>query len=271
MPVIISRKGENNYQNLARHADARLLINATPVGMYPSNGEAPLSLTALPRLEAVVDLIYNPLRTALLQEAEALGIKAVNGLYMLVAQAAAACAMFCGKAPDAAVLDAVTAQMTAEAENIILIGMPGCGKSTLGRRLAAELQRTFVDADEELARRAQMKIPDIFKTEGEAGFRARESKVLQELGRARGLVIATGGGAVTVKENYAHLHQNGQILFLDIPPEGLPTAGRPLSSARTPEVLYQERLPLYRAFADVRVPITRDVEENLIRIKEALL
>ena len=271
LPVIISRKGEDHYGNLWRHADAAILINATPVGMYPKNGEAPLSLALFPRLEAVVDLIYNPLRTALLQEAEALGIKAVNGLYMLVAQAAAACTLFTGQAPDEAKVRQITDDITAQAENIILIGMPGCGKTTLGRRLAAALDRPFIDADEALIKEVGRTIPEIFESEGEGGFRQRESETLKKLGAARGCVIATGGGAVTVKENYAHLHQNGKIVFLDIAPEGLPIAGRPLSRARSPETLYRERLPLYRAFADVTVAITRDEAENLTRIKEALL
>lgn len=270
-PVIISRKGENNYQNLTRHADAAILINATPVGMYPENGKAPLSLSHFPALEAVVDLIYNPLRTTLLLEAESLGITAVNGLYMLVAQAAAACSLFTGEAQKQALAEKITKNITARAENIILIGMPGCGKTTLGRRIAADLSRSFVDADEILEEESGMKIPDIFKKEGEAGFRTRESEILKKLGQARGLVIATGGGAVTVAQNYPYLHQNGKIVFLDIPPTGLPTEGRPLSAAHTPEELYKKRLPLYRAFADVTVEITRDIEENLTRIKEALL
>ena len=268
--VVISRNGEDNYGNLQKHEDAAIIINATPVGMYPHNGEAPLSLAKFPRLEAVFDLIYNPLRTALLEEAEARAIPCCNGLLMLVSQARRAAELFLSTSISQDVCDKITADIAEKTENIILIGMPGCGKSTLGKLLAAEWGRPFLDADAELVKTAGMPIPDIFKVEGEAGFRKRESCVLAELGKGKGLVIATGGGCVTVAENYSHLHQNGKIVFLDIPPEGLSVEGRPLSQSRSPEALYRERLPLYRQFADVTVPITRAIEENLKTSKEAL-
>lgn len=268
--VVISRRGEDNYENLARHADARVIINTTPVGMYPNNGEAPLSLTAFPQLEAVFDLIYNPARTALLLEAEQLGIKHANGLLMLVSQARRAAELFLDVEIPRDISTEITADMAHDAENIVLIGMPGCGKTTLGKLLAEELGKTFVDADEALVKAAGKPIPEIFTEEGEAGFRRRETEVLRALGKEKGQVIATGGGAVTVAGNYPLLHQNSKIVFLDIPPAGLSVAGRPLSQARSPEVLYRERLPLYRAFADLTVPITRDVDDNLKRIKEAL-
>lgn len=268
--IVISRRGENNYGNLERHADARVIINATPVGMYPKTGNAPVSLDLFPHLEAVVDLIYNPLKTALLMDAEARGIPCRNGLLMLVSQARRASELFCGTAIPREVCKKITAAITRDTENVILIGMPGCGKTTLGKLLAKELGRPFVDADEVLTEAAGCSIPDIFKAEGEAGFRKRESAVLLELGSKKGQVIATGGGCVTVAENYGHLHQNGRLLFLDTPPEGLATAGRPLSLSRSPEALYRERLPLYRQFADVTVSITKDVEKNLKAIKEAL-
>lgn len=268
--VVISRRGEDHYGNLARHADARVIINTTPVGMYPNNGEAPLSLTAFPQLEAVFDLIYNPARTALLLEAEQLGIKHANGLLMLVSQARRAAELFLDVEIPRDISTEITADMARDAENIVLIGMPGCGKTTLGKLLASALGKTFVDADEALVKAASKPISEIFAEEGEAGFRRRETEVLWALGKEKGQVIATGGGAVTVEENYPLLHQNGKIVFLDIPPAGLSVAGRPLSQARSPEVLYRERLPLYRKFADLTVPITRDVDDNLKRIKEAL-
>lgn len=268
--IVISRRGENHYGNLERHSDASVIINTTPVGMYPQNGKAPVSLALFPHLEAVIDLIYNPLRTALLMDAEVRGIPCQNGLLMLASQARRASELFCGNAIPREKCKRIAKAITRDAENIILIGMPGCGKTTLGKLLAAELGRPFTDADEVLAEAAGCSIPDIFKNEGEAGFRKRESAVLRDLGSKRAQVIATGGGCVTVAENYAHLHQNGTIVFLDTPPEGLATAGRPLSLSRSPEALYRERLPLYRQFADVTVPITRDINQNLKAIKEAL-
>ncbi len=269
--VVISRNGENNYQNLEKHRDAKILINATPVGMYPQNGKAPLALSKLPQLEAVFDLIYNPARTALLLEAEALGIPHRNGLLMLVAQAHRAAELFLGKALPKDIIPKITNALAAQTENIILIGMPGCGKTTLGKALAALLGRPFFDADAEIEKQAGRSIPDIFKNEGEAAFRRLETEALRTLCRESGSVIATGGGTVTVAENYPLLHQNGKIIFLDTPPAGLSVAGRPLSATRSPETLYRERLPLYRRFADVTLPITRNIEDNLNRLKEILL
>jgi len=268
--IVVSRSGEDNYNNLHRHADAEVIINATPVGMYPHNGKAPLSLAAFPHLEAVFDLIYNPARTALLLEAEARGIPCQNGLVMLVSQARRASELFQNCEISRTVSGDIAKKMQFDAENIILIGMPGCGKSTLGKLLAEHLDRPFFDADAALAEHAGRSIPDIFREEGEEGFRLRESETLAALCKQSGSVIATGGGAVTRERNYPLLHQNGKILFLDISPENLPTEGRPLSMARTPEALYRERLPLYRRFADITVPVTRDIAENMKRIKEAL-
>ncbi|MBQ2773580.1 MAG: shikimate kinase [Clostridia bacterium] len=269
--VVISRSGEDHYGNLDKHSDAAIIINTTPVGMYPNTKEAPLSLSHFPQLEAVIDLIYNPARTALLQDAAARGIPCRNGLLMLVSQARRAAELFLGTTVSRTLSKKIAANMTKETENIVLIGMPGCGKSTLGKLLAKTLGRTFVDADDALVKEARLPIPEIFRQEGEAGFRKRESKILEALGREKGQVIATGGGCVTVAENYFSLRQNGKILFLDIDPKGLPTDGRPLSSTRSPEVLYRERLPLYKKFADVTITVTRDINENLKRIKEALI
>lgn len=269
--IVISRTGEDNYENIDRHADAEILINATPVGMYPNNGETPLSLDTLPRLEAVFDMIYNPARTKLLQDAAARGIPHANGLLMLVSQARRAAEIFLDtKIPDSEVAR-IAQKIQGQMQNIVLVGMPGCGKSTLGKRLAEELGRRFVDLDEEIVKRAGCSIPEIFANEGEDGFRAKESAVVADVCRESGLVIATGGGVVTREENLPKMSQNGRVVFLDIAPQGLPTAGRPLSQQKTPEQLYRERLPLYRKAADIILPITRDVEENMKKLREALL
>lgn len=269
--VVVSRSGENNYENIDRHVDAEILVNATPVGMYPNNGVSPLDLEALPRLEAVFDMIYNPARTKLLQDAAARGIPNANGLLMLVSQARRAAEIFLSKEIPDSEVTRITQKIAEQMQNIVLVGMPGCGKSTLGKLLAAETGRRFVDLDEELVKRAGCPIPEIFANEGEDGFRARESAVVAEICRESGLVIATGGGVVTRAENLPHMSQNGRVIFLDIPPDGLPVTGRPLSQSKTPTVLYRERLPLYQKAADVVLPITRDVEENMKKLREILL
>lgn len=270
--VVISRSGENNYQNIERHADAEILINATPVGMYPNNGATPVSLAVLPRLEAVFDMIYNPAKTALLLEAEARGLIARNGLVMLVSQARRAAELFLGEEISDAECSAVAEAITKETRNIVLVGMPGCGKSTHGKRVAEALGRRFVDCDAEIVAEAGLTIPEIFEAEGEAGFRARESAVLARLCKESALVIATGGGAVTRPENIPVMRQNGVVLFLDVAPDDLPTKGRPLSKQRTPQALYAERLPLYRAAADITLPLCRTdgKDENTQKILEAL-
>ena len=155
-------------------------------------------------------------------------------------------------------------------KNIVLIGMPGCGKSTLGRLIAERTGRTFADCDAEIVKAAGKPIPQIFAEEGEESFRAKETAALAELCKQSGLVIATGGGVVTRERNLPLMHQNGRILFLDIAPDQLPTDGRPLSQARSPAVLYAERLPLYRHAADTILPISRNVEENMQKILEVL-
>ena len=251
--VVISRSGENNYENLHLHADAALLVNTTPVGMYPNTGKAPVDVSRFPKLEGVLDVIYNPARTQLLLDCEKLGIPGFNGLWMLVAQAKQSAQWFMDRElPDAMVAD-IHSRLRRQMENIVLIGMAGCGKSTLGRQLAKETGRVFVDSDAEIEKLAGKAIPEIFTQDGEAAFRRLETEVLSGLGKQSGLIIATGGGCVTRQENYPLLHQNGRILWIRRDPGKLPTAGRPLSQKTAPEVLYQQRIPLYQAFAGAAV------------------
>ena len=248
--VIISRSGENNYNNLHCHADASVICNCTPVGMFPHNGVSPVDLAQFPQLEGVLDMIYNPARTKLLMDAEARGLVAENGLWMLVAQAKEAAEWFLGKPLPESLIQFVYGKMRQQMENIILIGMPGCGKSTLGKHLAEALGKTFLDADLELVKTYGMDIPAIFATEGESGFRAKETCVLAALCKQSGLVIATGGGCVTRQENYRLLHQNGTLFWVQRDLDLLPSEGRPLSQTNKITEMYQLRKPLYEAFAD---------------------
>ena len=265
-PVTISRSGPDNYENLDRHADARLIVNTTPVGMYPDTGKAPLDLRRFPKLEGVLDLIYNPARTALLLQAENLGIPCRNGLAMLVYQAAEAARIFTGELPDG--FDAVVRSLSAQTRSIILIGMPGCGKTTCGRVLAQKLSRPFSDTDEAILEKTGQRPSEIIRADGEAAFRAIETAVLQEIARESGRVIATGGGVVTVPGNRDILRQNGAVVFLERPLTELATQDRPLSVDL--EALYKVRLPLYRAFADVSAACANTPEETACAVLRAL-
>ena len=268
--VTVSRHGEDNYQNLSRHADAQVLVNTTPVGMYPNWGQSPVSLESFPALEGVLDVVYNPLRTALLLQAEERGLPRSCGLPMLVAQAKRAAELFTGQNIDDSRAEAVLHGLREQLTSIVLIGMPGCGKTTVGRALAGKLGRTFVDLDEEIVRRAGMPIPEIFAREGEAGFRERESALVREFGEHTGLVVSTGGGVVTRRENYIPLKQNGLLLHLRRDPAALPTDGRPLSQATAPEELWRRRAPLYAAFADGEIDNNGPLEETLEQIEKEL-
>lgn len=268
--VVISRSGEDNYNNLSRHADAEIIVNTTPVGMYPHNGVSPVDLAAFPACRGVLDVVYNPRRTALCLQAEARGIPWESGLTMLVAQAKRASELFTGKTVDDACIDAITAELRGEMENIILIGMPGSGKSSVAAFLGEKLSREVVDSDAEIVRRAGKSIPEIFAQSGEEVFRQLESEVIRDLGKESGLIIATGGGVVTRKENYAPLHQNGTIFHLRRDLNLLPTDGRPLSQRGKLAEMWQVRKPLYEAFSDEEILNDAAVEDAAEKIREAL-
>jgi shikimate dehydrogenase len=236
--------------------------------MYPDCGVSPVDLDVFPHLEGVLDVIYNPARTQLLMDAQHRGIIAVNGLRMLVAQAKAAAECFTGAAISDDRIDGVYSRLKAEMENIILIGMPGCGKSTVGQLVAAELGREYVDADAEIEKRAQKSIPRIFAEDGEAVFRMLETQVLAEFGKQSGLVIATGGGCVTEPHNFAHLHQNGCIFWVQRERDKLATDGRPLSVNL--REMYNARRPMYNFFADAWVD-NNDSPEDAAQAIIALL
>ena len=270
--VVISRTGENNYGNLHLHRDAAIIVNTTPVGMYPNAGKSPIDLSHFPRLEGVLDIIYNPARTKLLMDAEALGLVTMNGLWMLVAQAKEAAEWFTGEPISDSIIGTIHGKLRRQMENYILIGMPGCGKSTVAEHLAGLTRREskVVDADAEIERKAGKTIPEIFAQDGEATFRRLETQVLAELGKQSGLIIATGGGCVTRSENYPLLHQNGILIWLQRDTALLSTEGRPLSQQNKLEEMYRVRKSLYEAFADCTIQNDRSPEETALEITKAL-
>lgn len=265
--VVISRSGPDNYENLAeRHGDAEALINTTPVGMWPHLEGAPADLRLLPRLTDVADVIYNPGRTNLLLQAEELGVRRAGGLPMLVAQAKRAEELFFDKPIPDAETEKIAARLRRDMTNIVLVGMPGSGKTTVGRKLAGLSGKPFVDLDGEIVKRAGKPIPDIFAQEGEGAFRDLETEALKAACAQSGQVIATGGGAVLREENRAALRRTGRVYRLRRRLEDLPTAGRPLSQGARLEEMERVRGPLYQAAADRDVWNDKSPEETAGRI-----
>ena len=268
--TVISRRGENNYDNLYLHSDAELIVNTTPVGMFPKNGEQAADLRLFPKLKAVLDVVYNPDRTALLLQAEELGIKNCNGLYMLVAQAKRSSELFTGEEIPDEKIGEITDKLRKEALNTVLIGMPGCGKSSIAKLLSEKLSRPVVEADALIEEKAGMSIPEIFADRGEEGFRKLETEVLAEQGKLSGKIISTGGGCVTRQENYPLLHQNGTIVWIKRDLSLLPKDGRPLSLKNDLGEMYEKRKPCYRRFADIVINNDGEPEAAAQRILEAL-
>ena len=264
--ISISRSGPDNYQNLDRHADAKFIVNATPVGMYPNTGVSPVDLSQFPELEGVFDLIYNPARTQLLLDAERRGLLWSNGLGMLVAQARGAAEQFLDRPIPASRVAEVTRELEKGTKNLLLIGMPGCGKTTVGRELARRLGRELADTDALVEEMAGCTIPELFAREGEEAFRRLEHQALCRAGRESGLVIAAGGGVVTRPENRDPMRQNSTVIFLRRPLDRLPTEGRPLSQAGDLKQMYERRLPLYRAAADLEADNSGAVEDTVSEI-----
>ena len=269
-PVVISRHGENNYDNLHLHKDAAYLINTTPVGMYPNVDAAPVDLAAFPALRGVVDVIYNPMRTRLVQQAEELGIPATGGLRMLVYQAVRASEQFTGQdiSPEAAT--EAEAALRASSLNLVLVGMPGCGKTTVGDELARLLQREAIDIDAEIVRESGKSIPEIFVKDGEAAFRELEARIIARYSKETGRILLTGGGAVLRQDNRQNLKQNGFVVHLTRNIGLLAMDGRPLSKDRaTLETLWQQRQPLYQACADRVIPNETTPLQCAEKIQEA--
>ena len=247
---VVSRTGSLNYENVYEESGAEVIVNATPVGMYPQNRGKLLELSRFGSCCGVIDLIYNPLYTPLLLDARELGLPFSNGLSMLVAQAKYASDLFQGIQRPDSIIDEVLEQTQRQVENIVLIGMPGSGKSTIGKKLAAQQGKKFVDTDTLVEEKAGKSISDIFKEEGETVFRKLEAEVIASIGKERGQVIATGGGCVLSLENVRNLRQNGTMVFIKRDIDKLSTEGRPLSQGEDLAEMYKKRLPFYEAAAD---------------------
>lgn len=251
--LIIVDRNDNTSEFLLAHSDAQIIINATPVGMYPNNRKSVTDLSLFPNCEAVLDIVYNPVRTELLLSAEERGITAVGGLSMLVAQAVRGFELFTNESAEEGITERILNKLLQDMQNVILIGMPSCGKSTVGKLLADALGKSFYDADEEFFKMHGITPENAINTLGEAEFREMEAKTLASLGKLSSSVIATGGGAVTRKENYPSLHQNGIIIYIKRDLSRLSTDGRPLSKAASLQSLFEARGPLYEAFSDITV------------------
>lgn len=269
--AVISRRSEtDNYENISKHADADYVINTTPVGMYPNNGESPVDLSLFKSCKGVADLIYNPSKTRLILEAEALGIPAINGLVMLCAQAVKAAESFTKtefeKGKTLEILSALEKQM----KNIVLVGMPGCGKSTAGKLLAQKLGRDFIDTDSLIVENEKMPIPEIFEKHGEEYFRNAEAKAVAEAGKLSGKIIATGGGAILRDDNKANLRQNAVVIFLARDISTLSIDGRPLSQSNNLIEMYRVRQLHYWMVSDLSVEVDSDPEVTVERILKGL-
>ena len=255
----------------ALHTDAQVIVNTTPVGMYPNSGHTPIDLTPFTNLEAVADVVYNPLRTRLVLDAEEKGCQAIGGLEMLVGQAKYAVEIFLDQSLPEDSIDVVYKDLMAERRNLVLIGMSGCGKSTLGKLAAEKLGKTFVDTDAEIIKRIGMSIADYFAAYGEDSFRKVESEVVQEISTQNNLVISTGGGVIKNPENIRWLKGNGTIIWIQRDPELLESGnGRPLvPDQEAVRRLYKERLPLYTAAAETIIENDGNEEEALQKILTA--
>ena len=260
--VVVSRTGADNYGNIGKHSDAVLIVNTTPVGMYPDTGVSPIGdLSVFKYCRTAIDIIYNPSRTRLLLQAEDMGIRTANGLLMLVAQAKKSAELFArASIPDGRIED-IAQKIACMTQNIILIGMPGCGKSSIGAELADRMEREFADTDDLVVKAAGKSIPEIFSDNGEDAFRDLEQEALTEICKRSGVVVSTGGGIIKRKENLDTIRQNGVVIFLDRDIADLPTSGRPLSQSEGVAELAKARLPVYLQWADTFVTVC-GVEET---------
>ena len=267
--VTISRKGPDNYQNLSQHSDAALIVNTTPVGMYPAVEASPIDLRQFPACQLALDLIYNPAWTEFLLQARELGIPCRGGLIMLAAQARKAAELFGAIAPGVIRDEDVADEVSRQNRSIALIGMPGCGKTSVGRALAEITGRQLIDTDERIRQEIGMPIPEYFARFGEPAFRKIESRILAEAAKESRAVIATGGGIVTVPENRRSLLRNCQVVYLRRSLDQLPDFGRPVTQKTGVEALFALRKALYEGWADdivdnVGIEATAEILKNRI-------
>lgn len=268
--LVISRSGGTTYADIPAHLDADIIINTTPVGMFPNNGECLLEINDFKNLSGVIDVVYNPLKTKLILSARDLNIPSTSGLPMLVAQAKRACEQFVDTSIEDEEISRITNELFRNMSNIVLIGMPGCGKSQIGKKVAEITGMPHIDIDSIIEQREEMKISDIFAKFGEAHFRALEKSTIAEFGALSGQVISIGGGAVKDDANYYSLKQNGTLFFIKRSLDLLPTDGRPLSKGENAiEKLYKERIGFYNRFADISIDNNETIDTAAQKILEA--
>ena len=269
------KDGAIDYDEAKERKDTQIIFNATPVGMYPSDEQQPIDLQSFCNLEGVLDAIYHPLCTNLVLQANDKGAKVIGGLYMLVAQAVYASRLFLGKDVSDVrkdEIESVYEKILAKKQNVVLVGMPSSGKSTIGKRVARILEREFVDTDSEIEKKIGMSIADFFAKYGEAEFRKTESEIINEVSKKSAAVIATGGGVILDEKNVLALKRNGVIVYLDRKIDNLiATDSRPLSSnVDDLKKLYAKRKPLYEKYAEITIDDNDDVATVVRRAEEAL-
>ena len=266
--ITISRKGENNYGNISKHSDAAVIVNTTPVGKYPNNGEKPLSIDGFEKLEAVIDINYNPVKSALLIDAEKRSIKVSGGLTMLVYQAKKSAELFTGESVPDEKCEKILKELLFGMTNIVFTGMPSCGKSTVGRIVAEKLGREFLDTDEMIEKTNGISPSEIITTKGEKHFRDLETAEVKNAAKNTGVVIAVGGGAVLREENVDALKQNGILVYLDRPLDELISDDRPLSTDI--KKLFEERKDFYEKSADIKIKSQPTAEKTAEKVIEKI-
>ncbi len=268
---VVSRNGEINYQTLKEQKDVEFIINATPVGMNETFGECLVDLSDFPKLKGVVDLIYNPNITELLFRAKTLGVPCINGLSMLVAQAKKSEEIWLKKSIRESEIERIEKKLNKSVKNVVLIGMPGCGKSSVGKEIAKILGREFIDTDEQFQKTFNTSPAQCIKAEGENSFREKESSVIKTVSRESGKVIATGGGAPIKEINRKNLMSNGTIVYLERDINSLATDNRPLSEGKDGvKELFKKRKAIYESFCDVKIDANASIIKTANSVIETL-